>query len=429
MTRMTRLAGHPLTTLLPILLALAVAFAMVAPAGAADITQFRGPDRDGRYPDTGLLSAWPESGPMLKWSIDGLGESYATVTVADGHIFATGKFPKEGSEDKDASVGRAFAFDLTGKKLWTTEYGDEHSGSGYPGTRSTPTFDAGMLYLLSSNGEAVALDAATGEIRWKVDVLKKFGGENIYFGLSESPLIDGDRVILTPGGENASVVALDKKTGETVWQTKGLSDTSGYCSPRIMDTGKHRQIVTLVAKNLVGIDPASGEVLWRQPVEVSYDIHATSPLFLGDLIYITHGYNQGGKAFRLAADGRSVTPAWTEESLDVHHGGGVLVDGRIYGASSKKDWHVLDAKSGNVLASIKRLGKGSIVHADGLLYGYVENGDVVLVNPDPEKFEVISRFKVEKGEGHHWSHPVISDGILYIRHGGALLAYDIKNAG
>jgi outer membrane protein assembly factor BamB len=275
-------------------------------------------------------------------------------------------------------------------------------------------------------GLAVALDAASGKMLWSVDILQRFGGENLYFGISESPLIDGNRVIFTPGGKDASVVALDKKTGETLWTSKGLSETSAYCSPRILTVGKHRQIVTFVAKHLVGLDPESGAVLWRHEVPASYDIHANSPLFDGDLIFVSHAYDKGSNAYRLAADGKSLSPAWEEQKLDIPHGGAVLVDGLVYGAAAKKSWHVLNAQNGEILASIKRLGKGTVVYADGLLYGYTEQGEVLLVDPDPKHFAVISRFKIAQGEGQFWSHPVIADGVLYIRHGDVLMAYDIS---
>ena len=391
-----------------------------APLVAADSPQFRGPARDGIFSATGLVDSWPDGGPKLLWSVSGLGETYASMSVADGKVFTTGKHDESGT---------LFAFDLAGKRLWSTVYGSEHSGSGYPGSRSTPTYDHGTLFLLSSAGDAVAVDATDGSIRWKVNVLERFSGENIYFGLSESPLIDGNRVVLTPGGKDAAVVALDKKSGETVWTSKGLSEKSAYCSPVIWETGKHRQLVTMTAKHMVGLDPESGSILWKTPMNVDYDIHATSPVFMGDLVYVSHGYDQGGMAFRLAADGRSVTSAWSEEKLDIHHGGAVLVDGHIYGASSKKNWFALDAETGEIRGTIPRLGKGAVVYADGLLYGYVESGDVVLVDPNPAKFRVVSRFKVDAGDGQHWSHPVIAGKVLYIRHGDVLMAYDIANAG
>lgn len=383
---------------------------------AEDSPQFRGPQRDGIYTATGLLQAWPEEGPRQIWKTEGLGDGYATVSVADGRLYTTGMHD---------DVGSVFAFDLNGKLIWKTEYGKEHPGGGYPGTRTTPTVDGEHLYLLSSTGIALAVKAADGAIQWKVDLLDRFKGKNIYFGMSESPLVDGDRVIFTAGGKDAAVVALDKTSGATVWTTKGLSETSAYCNPVILDHGKHRQIVTMVAKSLVGIDPKTGKVLWQESMPAEYDIHSTSPVIDGNKIYVTHGYDQGGHLYELAADGRSVKKLWREEKLDVHHGGAVEVNNIIYGAASKKTWYALDMATGEILASIRRAGKGSVTYADGRLYGYVESGDVLLVDPDPKNFSIVSKFKVEEGEGHHWAHPVLSRGVLYIRHGDVLMAYDV----
>lgn len=394
--------------------------ATVSMVGAADANQFRGPDRDGIFKESGLLRAWPEGGPPLLWTAEGLGEGYASMTVVDGRIYTSGM--ADGN-------GFVIALDLSGKQVWKKDYGKEHSGNGYPGTRTTPTYDAGTLYLFSANGRAVALDAASGELRWEKDLVKTYQGKAPHFGIAESPLVVGDKVIFTPGGKDASLVALDKKTGETLWTSKGLSEPSGYCSPRLLDNGEHRQIVTFVAKHLVGVDPDSGEVLWRSPSKVDYDIHAVSPLFVsGNNIYISHGYGQGGHLYELAADGRSVKQVWSDDKLDVHHGGAVLLDGHIYGAADKKTWYCLDAASGEVEASIQRLGKGAIVYADGLLYGYLENGKVVLVDPNPENFKLISSFPITRGEGQHWSHPVVSNGVLYVRHGDVLMAYDVRKA-
>ncbi len=402
-----------------ILIRLALAAALVSLPAAADSPQFRGPQRDGTFAESGLPRSWPEGGPPLLWSADGLGESYASVSVVDGEVYTTGKHGERGS---------AFAFDRDGKLKWKTEYGTEHSGRGYPGTRTTPTFDGGALFLLSSTGEAVSLDAASGEIRWRVDILERFDGENIRFGIAESPLVDGGRVIYTPGGKKATIVALDRDSGETVWASPALGDLSAYCNPRILEHDGGRQIVTLVQKHLVGVDPESGAILWREPVTAQYDIHANSPVFDGRRIYVSHGYGRGGMLFELAADGRSVEKRWTEDELDVHHGGAVAVDGRIYGAASNGTWYALDAASGEILASIRRLGKGSVIYADGMLYGYLEKGEVVLVDPDPGSFAVKSSFEITRGEGNHWSHPVVSGGVLYVRHGSALMAFGLKAA-
>lgn len=394
-------------------------FGLVAtvPAWATDSSQFRGPERDGIYDESNLMQTWPEGGPERLWIAKGLGEGFATVSVADGWLYTTGMKDQEGS---------AFAFDTDGKLQWSTHYGAESSGGGYPGTRTTPTVADGKLFLMSSMGHALALDAKKGDILWRVDLLETFGVENPYFGISESPLVVDDKVIFTPGGKDASVVALSVADGKVVWTTKGLSEASAYCNPRLFDDGKRRQIITLLASTMVGIDPDNGKVLWTQEYPATYDIHATSPLFHGDLIYVSDGYDQGGKAFRLASDGMGVTEVWTEKKLDIHHGGGVLVNGYIYGAASKKTWYVLDADTGEIVATIPRLGKGSVTYADGRIYGYTEDGKVVLVDPDPKNFKVVGELEIKDGEGHHWAHPVVNDGVLYIRHGDVLMAYDVS---
>lgn len=386
---------------------------------AADSPTFRGPDRDGIFPADGLLQAWPDGGPAQLWAVDGLGEGYSSLAVADGRIFTTG------TKDKKGTV---LAFDMKGKLLWKTPYGEVHEGAGFPGSRTTPSTDGKSVFIHSSMGEAVALNAKDGKILWQKNLLETYGGKNIHFGISESPLIDGDRVVFTAGGKDASLVALDKKDGSLVWRTQGLSALSAYCAPVIFEHGKHRQIVTLVGEELVGVDPENGKVLWSTAFPATYGIHSTSPVFHEDIIYVSHGYDQGGKAFRLAADGKSVKEIWSEPKLDIHHGGAVVVDGVIYGAASKKSWFALDAETGKVLGTVKRLGKGAVVYADGRLYGYVESGNVVLVDPDPAKLTVAGEMKMEAGEGHHWSHPVVIDGKLLVRHGDVLHAYDVSAA-
>ncbi len=384
---------------------------------AADSPRFRGPNSSGVFVESGLLEAWPPKGPQLLWSVDGLGESYASVSTSDGRLFTTGMAGEKGT---------VYAFDVAGKPLWKTEYGPEHKGNGYPGTRTTPTIVGDRLFLLSALGQAVALNATTGAVLWQVDLFERFQGENIYFGLSESPLVVDDKVLFTPGSPDASVVALDVATGETVWVSRGLDDAAAYCTPVLFDHGEHRQILTMVEEHIIGLDPETGKRLWQEPSSVEWKIHATSPVVHGNSFYITHGYEQGGKLYELAADGKSVQEQWSDDKLDVQLGGAVWFDGRIYGAASKKTWYSLDAATGNVLASIPRLGKAAVVYADGRLYGYTEAGKVVLVDPDPDHFEVISSFRITEGSGQHWSHPVVSNGVLYIRHGEVLMAFDVK---
>ncbi len=399
-------------------LLLLIALVLMAPfVFAADSPRFRGPESSGVFVESGLLQSWPKEGPHLLWSVDGLGESYASVSTAEGRLYTTGMANEKGT---------VYAFDLTGKPLWETEYGAEHKGNGYPGTRTTSTVAGNRLFLLSALGKAVALNATTGSVLWQVDLFERFKGENLYFGISESPLVVDGNVIFTPGSPDATVVALDAQTGETVWASRGLEDAAAYCTPVLFDNGKHRQILTMVEEHIIGLDPETGEILWSEPSSVEWKIHATSPVIKGNSFYVTHGYDQGGKLYELAADGRSVQEKWSDDKLDVQLGGAVWVDGHIYGAASKKTWYSLAATTGEVVASIPRLGKAAVVYADGRLYGYAESGKVFLVDPDPANFKVVGSFKITQGSGQHWSHPVVSNGVLYIRHGDVLMAFDVK---
>lgn len=389
---------------------------------AADSGQFRGPNRDGIFEEKGLLKRWPEGGPKQLWKASGLGKGFSSAATAKGRVYVTGTL-----DFKEV----LFCFDDSGKELWRLAYSPAHDGGGFPGTRGTPTIDGDLVFLISATGVAVAVDSK-GALKWSVDTLKTFGGGKSpddlipRWAISESVLIVGNKLICTPGAPNATVVALDKLTGKTIWTSKGLSDLSGYCSARRYQHGKLDQIVTLTGKQMVGLDPESGKLLWSVAYPASYDIHANSPLFFGDLLYVSDGYRQGGSCFQLAADGKAIKKLWEEKSLDVQIGGAVLLDGRIYGAANNGKWIALDAKTGKVSASGKGTGKGVIVSADGLLYGYGESGKVGIVDPKSADLATLSEFKVTEGSGQHWAHPTISNGRLYIRHGEVMLCYELK---
>ena len=387
---------------------------------AADWPQFRGPARDGKAEATGLLRQWPEGGPELLWTAKGLGAGFASVAVVGQKIYTSGL---EGD-----GQGYVYAYDTSGQQLWKAAYGPEWDG-GYPGARTTPTVDEGRLYVISGHGRVVCLAAASGEVIWAVDTQKEFGAQNISFGMSESLLVDGPRLICTPGGEDAAIVALDKKTGKTVWVCREIIERSAYCSPIILEAGTQRLIVTLLANSLVGLDAETGKLLWQHPHDAKYKIHAVSPVHADGRIYITSGYGGvRGEMLELAEDGRSVTSRWTDGDLDCHHGGVIVHEGRVYGASSQNgdgNWICLKLANGQVDATTAMVGKGSVTFAEGLLYGYGEKGMVGLMNPAPDDFRLISSFQVTAGSGEHWAHPVVANGRLYIRHGDVLLAYNI----
>jgi outer membrane protein assembly factor BamB len=391
--------------------------------------QFRGPNRNGKSAETGLLKKWPEGGPELLWSVeDKLGIGFSSVTVVDGLIYTTGMVD---------SRGILFAFDLNGKDAWERDYGPEWTGA-RKGTRTTPTFEDGRLYVTSGYAKVVCLDAKKGKIIWEIEAGEKFGSQKIKWGISEAPLIVDDKVICTPGGPDATMVALNKNTGETVWTTKGLSDKGCYSSPIVFDRGSNRIIVTLTNTNVIAVDARSGKVLWKdafsnyqQGPNNPKDINPPSPVYVDGFVYTTSGYDDGGAMYELSADGAQFKRKWVDQTLDNHHGGVVVVDGYIYGSNwinnGKGNWVCLDWDTGKVMYETEWENKGSVIYADGMMYCYDEKkGNLALVKPTPEKFEVVSSFVIAKGDGMHWGHPAISNGVLYVRHGNALMAYNIK---
>jgi len=413
---------------------LALIFPVASTCLGVDWPQFRGPNRDGKSPETGLLKRWPEGGPRLLWSVGGLGIGFSSVAVADGYVYTTGMVGKD-------KLGVVFAFNLDGHLQWIGPYGPEWSGE-HPGTRSTPTVDGDRLYVYSGTGVLVCLDSKTSEQKWALDTLERFNGKNIRWGLSESPLVVDDKVICTPGGEDAALVAVDKMTGDTIWTTKGLSERAAYCSPVLIECTGRRLIVTNVQKSIALVDPDDGNVVCRVPHEKRHDLAAVSPIFKNGLLYVTTGYAREdfpprGMMFKLSSDCTSYELKWTERKLDCHHGGVVLLDGRVHGTNSviygpeskekdKGTWYCLELESGEIKYEGKLVGKGSVIFADGMLYCYGENGKVALVKPTPTGYEMISCFEVTRGSDEHWAHPAISNGRLYIRHGDALMAYDIS---
>jgi outer membrane protein assembly factor BamB len=382
---------------------------------AADWPQFRGPNRDGLCGEAGLLTQWPEGGPQELWSFDELGHGFASVAIVDGVVYTTGM------EDKQ---GWLYALDLEGNLKYKVNYGPEWAGS-HPGTHTTPTIDKDRLYLMSGQGRISCHDITTGKCLWFKDTLNTFKGKNIRWGIAECILIHGEKVICTPGGQDATVVALDKMSGKTIWTTKGLSERSAYCSPCVIERGSKLILLTMVEKSIVGIDIQTGKLLWRVGHEVSYDISAVTPVYVDGVITVSNGYKHGSLGFELAPDGMSVTRKWAQKSLDVHHGGMLLIDGNVHGANGR-EWQCLDPKTGTLKYAGKLTGKGSAIYAQGMLYCYGEKGQLGLARVDPTGYELVSSFKITKGEKQHWAHPVISDGRLYIRHGEILMCFDIK---
>lgn len=382
--------------------------------------RFHGPANDNCSPEKGLLRVWPEGGPPLVWTAKGLGGGYSSVSIAGGLIYTAGNI------DGKTMIT---ALDLNGNVRWQQPNGPAWTGE-YPGTRSTPTIDGQRLYHQSPLGNLVCMRAATGERLWGLNVLETFGSKNIPWALAESLLIDGPHVISTPGGPQTCVVALDKMTGQTVWQSASAEgDLAGYCSPGLVEYQGKRLILTMTARAVVCVDADTGKLYWRFPHKTAYDINVLTPIFVDGWVFISSGYRSGSRMLKMSVSGDevSVEEVWINKDLDNHHGGVVLRDGFLYGSAHSGNWVCLDWTTGQTRYKERGVGKGSLTYADGMLYTLSERREVGLVPATPEKHEVVSRFELpEGGEGPSWAHPVVCGGRLYIRHGDFLYCYDVR---
>ncbi len=382
-------------------------------------SQWRGPNRAGIYYESGLLDAWPEGGPELLWSYEGLGEGHTSAAIGLNSIFVTGM---------PDTAGVLYCFSLDGNLLWEKTYGTEWHIN-YTGPRSTPVIAGNHVYLESGMGVVYCFDALSGNIIWEADLLKRFGAANIQWGMTESLLIDGDNIICTPGGEKHNVAALDRFTGETVWTSPGYGEPAAYCSPVLIEHNNIRLVVAMTATSIIGIDAGTGEMYWRAEQRQQNKIHANTPVYSAGVIYCSSAsapQNSGTLALRLSDDGKQVEQLWRNELLQNLMGGIVLLDGYIFGSTYRSDnWYAVDISNGEANLLTKDFKNGVIVYADGLFYLYSESGEVALVKMEHENFEIRGRFSVPLGTGQHWAHPVIHNKLLYIRHGDALMVYDI----
>ena len=383
---------------------------------AQDVVQWRGANRDGIYPESGLLTTWPATGPKLLWHYDQLGEGHGSAAVYGSKIYTSGT---------ENGNGFIIAFDETGKQLWKTVFGKEWVEN-WDGVRGTPMINEGKVYIMSGYGLVVCLDAETGIKLWQVDLMTDYDGRNIQWGVTENLLAYDNFLVCTPGGIDANVIALDKYTGKLIWKCKGMGEKSAYCSPLLVNHNNRRIVVTHTESSILGIDAETGKLLWSHSQPNKYSVHANTPTYHNGQIYCVSGYGKGGVMLKLSQNGESVTELWRDEALDGRMGGVVLLDGKIYGGTdNSKGWVCLDWNSGKELYSSAALKKGNLISAEGLLYWYSEGGEVALVKPTPTAFNIISSFKVPYGEKQHWAHLVINSKRLFIRHGTSLMVYAI----
>ncbi|OHB72826.1 MAG: hypothetical protein A2V70_01350 [Planctomycetes bacterium RBG_13_63_9] len=344
------------------------------------------------------------------------------MTTAGGLIYTAGNLG-------DRTVISAIYLD--GRIRWQKPNGKAWTGD-VEGTRGTPTIDGDRVYHESPLGRIVCLGAESGEPIWDRNILDEFDGENIQWALAESLLVDGDRVICCPGGKKASVAALDKMTGKTVWTTPSTGEKTSYASATLAEYQGLRMILTMNAKALIGVSADTGDLLFRHEHITEYDVNALQPIFHDGHVFISSGYGSGSELLKLGRSGGKVTvkKVWESKQLDNHHGGVILLDGYLYGAchnNNNAKWVCLDWKTGELKYAERGVGKGSVTCAEGMLYVLSEKEQVGLVKATPTGHDVISQFKIPPGgEGPSWAHPVVCGGRLYLRYADRLFAYNVR---
>jgi outer membrane protein assembly factor BamB len=424
---------------MPCLAAVALAVALSSePAGADDWPQWRGPNRNGKSAETGLLQEWADGGPPLAWRVSGLGAGYSSVSIADDRIFTMGDL-------EDGQYVLALSRD-GGKLLWRTRIGErwEHQ---FAGPRATPTVDGKFVYAMGTEGDVVCLKAKNGKEVWRRSLQEEFGGDLMKamgqydWRYAESPLVDGGRVIVTPGAQDAMVVALNKKNGRELWRAaipdlgEDGADGAGYSSVVVSHGGGIRQYVQLVGRGVVGLEAETGRFLWGYNRVANKIANIPTPIVDGDYVFASSGYGQGSVLLRLEPDGDGVKASevyFREGSvIQNHHGGLILLDGHIYtGTGHNKGFPLsLDLEVGEVAwGPVRTEGKRSaaVSYADGRLYFRYEDGLVILIEATPDEYREKGSFTIPDVGNFSWSHPVISDGKLYLREQDNLFCYDVS---
>jgi outer membrane protein assembly factor BamB len=393
---------------------------------ADDWPQWNGPNRDGKSADTGLLAEWPATGPKLAWKANGFGKGYSTFAVVGDRLYTMGDTAEGGCVIAAGADG--------GKTLWTAKVGKPGSpdvpGYTFPGPRSTPTVDGDLIFAMDAWGDLVCLNAADGKEQWRKNLVSDFGGAVPTWGYAESPLVDGGHVVVTPGGAKGALVALDKKTGDLIWQSRDFTDAAQYSSIVPAEIGGARQYVQLTSDNVAGISAKDGSLLWKAARHGNVAVVPT-PLVTGNEVYVTSGYGIGCNLFKVTQSGGSFSASqvYANHVMVNHHGGTVRVGDYIFGYSDSKGLTCQDATTGKAVWAEKvAIKKGSVSYADGKLYCRQEDdGTVVLVDAVPGGYAEKGRLiQPDRAPEKAWSHPVIANGKLYLRDQDLLLCYDIK---
>ena len=382
-----------------------------------DWPQWRGPKRDGISAERGLLKTWPSAGPPLAWRATGAGNGYSSFSAANGTLYTLGA--RGGTE-------YVMAYDVsTGKKLWEVSHGSRFGNDRGDGPRATPTVDGDRLYAFGASGDLAAMDGATGKVFWKVNVLSQYGGSNIQWGLSESPLVLGDRILVNAGGRGASIVALEKTDGSLIW--KSQSDEAGYSSAVLHEAGGVRQAIFFTGERALGVDVATGKLLWSYNQVANQTANIATPVVRGNQVFLSSAYGTGAALLELtpSAGGMSAKQIYFTRDMRNHHASSVLIGGYLYGFSDA----ILTAmkfSDGVVAWKDRSVGKGSVIFADDRLYLFSEAGVIGLAEANPTGYREHGRFQIQSGDAPTWSHPIVSNGKLFIRDQDNIYAYDVR---
>jgi outer membrane protein assembly factor BamB len=402
-------------------LKLAVALSLVLILKIADgqnsANKWRGPLANGIYDQPGLLDEWPANGPEILWVYEGLGNGFSSPVFANGKIYLSGEVD---------TMGYIFILNKEGSLITKYAYGEEFTRS-YPGRRATPTLVGSMLYMHSGEGKVFCLNEADGQKIWEKDLFNDFDGENLRFGVTESLVVEDDLVYVTPGGNKYSLVALNRFTGDVVWSVEANNGLSAYCTPLLFEFNNEKMLTTIMGDKIIGVNRQSGELRWTYDYRNQRGIHPNTPIYNNGGLYCFSGYGYGGVKLQIASDNKSVEKKFWSDVAETKMGGAVLLNGVIYSSGdTNRGWYAVDWNTGEVLYQSKDLANGVVISANGLLYKYTDRGELALVKPGDNSFEIISKTKVEHGTAQHWAHPVIYNGVLYVRHGNALIAYKIS---
>ena len=385
----------------------------------AEWPQWRGPLRNGLSTETGLLKQWPANGPAVAWSITNLGEGYGSLAIKADRLYVQGT---KGSESAVFCLNRA-----DGKTIWSVSLGPKVDESRGNGPRGTPTLEGDRLYVLTENGDLACLRERDGSRVWGKNILKEYGGSNPKWLISESPLVDGNRLIVSPGGGGAGIVALDKMTGAEIWRAKELSDPPGYASCIVADVSGVRSYINFTAGAAVGVRASDGKLMWRYTNVANRVANCTTPIFADNKVFFSSAYDTGGALLNLTAQNGEVKAqeAYFTRDMMNHHGGMVLVDGYLYGFSNSV-LTCIEFNTGKMMWRERSVGKGSITYADGMLYLLGEKQLVGLAEANPKAYVEKGRFPITDHGRDSWAHPVVLGGKLYIRNQNELTCYDVK---